>query len=363
MRLPQVHVGDLLRSLPEAIGAVSGVDVVELGPEVALEEVAHRLPDPCRHVDAVGHGQDLLVAQALPGVVGGDAVQLADGVGAVRESQREGRHVELADVAVDAAGQLQDAIHRDAAGALATVAVVERPGHSPDEFGVEALVAGGDGRVDREDAVGADPLERVVQRHSLGHERAGALHEQEGGVAFVQVPDRGRDAEGLERANAAGAEHQLLVEAHLAAADIEDVGDRPVRLGVVRYVRIQQEDRNAPCLDQPHRGVEVAPGQLDGDRERLAVLAEHAQDRQLGQVVVGVGMLLMAVGVDRLTKVAVLVQQAHADERHGHVAGGLDVVAGEDAEAAGVDAQALVEAVLGAEVADRAARRRSRTRG
>ena len=62
----------------------------------------------------------------------------------------------------------------------------------------------------------------------------------------------------------------------------------------------------------------------------------------------------MTVGVDRLAEVAVLVEEADADERHGHVAGGLDVVAGEDAEAAGVDAQALVEAVLGAEVGDRA---------
>ena len=54
-----------------------------------------------------------------------------------------------------------------------------------------------------------------------------------------------------------------------------------------------------------------------------------------------------------------LVEQADADERHGHVAGGLDVVAGEDAEAAGVDAEALVEAVLGAEVGDRAGERRA----
>ena len=38
----------------------------------------------------------------------------------------------------------------------------------------------------------------------------------------------------------------------------------------------------------------------------------------------------------------------------GHVAGGLHVVAGEHAEAARVDAQRLVEAVLGAEVGDRA---------
>ena len=39
----------------------------------------------------------------------------------------------------------------------------------------------------------------------------------------------------------------------------------------------------------------------------------------MGQVVVGVCVLLVAVGVDRLAEVAVLVEQAHADERHRHV--------------------------------------------
>ena len=45
----------------------------------------------------------------------------------------------------------------------------------------------------------------------------------------------------------------------------------------------------------------------------------------------------------------------------GHVAGGLHVVAGEHAQAAGVDAERLVEAVLRAEVGDRARRGRRRS--
>ena len=65
----------------------------------------------------------------------------------------------------------------------------------------------------------------------------------------------------------------------------------------------------------------------------------------------------MAVGVDRLAEVALAVQQADADERQRHVAGRLHVVAGKDAEAARVDAERLVEAVLGAEVGDRAVER------
>jgi hypothetical protein len=47
------------------------------------------------------------------------------------------------------------------------------------------------------------------------------------------------------------------------------------------------------------------------------------------------------------------VQQAHADQRHAQVAGRLEVVAGQDAEAAGVLRQHLGDAVLGREVGDR----------
>ena len=62
--------------------------------------------------------------------------------------------------------------------------------------------------------------------------------------------------------------------------------------------------------------------------------------------------VLVAVGVERLVKVALMVEQADADEGQAHIAGPLAVVAGKDSEAAGVDRQALMEAELGAEIGD-----------
>ena len=47
--------------------------------------------------------------------------------------------------------------------------------------------------------------------------------------------------------------------------------------------------------------------------------------------------------VDALPEVAAAVEQADADERDAELGRGLEVVAGEDAEAAGVDRQALVQ--------------------
>ena len=90
---------------------------------------------------AVGDGEDLLVAQTLPGAVGRYAVQLADCVGRVGEAQREGRHIKRADIPIDAASQFQDAVDGHTTGALAAVAVVERTGHSPDQIRVEAFIA------------------------------------------------------------------------------------------------------------------------------------------------------------------------------------------------------------------------------
>ena len=145
------------------------------------------------------------------------------------------------------------------------------------------------------------------------------------------------------------------MEPHLAAADVQDVGDRAIGLVVVGQVRVQEQDRDAADLGDPHRHDQVATGQRNADLERFAIRVRGVQQRQPTDVVVRVGMLLVAVRVDRLAEVALAVQEPDPDERQGHVAGRLHVVAGEDAEAAGVDPERLVEAVLGAEVGDRAA--------
>ena len=63
-------------------------------------------------------------------------------------------------------------------------------------------------------------------------------------------------------------------------------------------------------------------------------------------------MLLVPIGVDLLAEIAPPIEQADADERQRRVGCRLAVVAGQDAEAAGVDLHRLVNAELGAEVGD-----------
>src|SRR5262249_60930846 len=75
-------------------------------------------------------------------------------------------------------------------------------------------------------------------------------------------------------------------------------------------------------------------------------------DGEQVRVVVRVERGLAAVGLDGLAEVALLVEEPDADDGHAEVARGLQLVAGDVAEAAGVDREGLREAELHAEVGD-----------
>ena len=77
----------------------------------------------------------------------------------------------------------------------------------------------------------------------------------------------------------------------------------------------------------------VSPAEVDLDGDGLA--HETCRLRIDGLVVLG----LPPGRVEALREVAAAVEQADADERDAELGGGLQVVAGEDAEAAGVDRQ------------------------
>ena len=101
----------------------------------------------------------------------------------------------------------------------------------------------------------------------------------------------------------------------------------------------------------PHFHDELAARKRELDGEVAPVLL-HRLDRQVGELRVVVFGALAAFRVDRLHEVALPVKEPHADEGQLEIARRLAVIAREDAEAAGVERQALVHAELGAEVRD-----------
>ena len=298
-------------------------------------------------MDTVGDGQDLVLDDAVPCRIGGFRVQLAHGIGTIGQAQAEGGHVELAGVVVRPAPKLEDALHGHATG------VEQRPGNTSDEIDIEALVAGRDRGVDREHAVAPDLRPGILELYPGRDVLTGAFGKQERRVALVEMPDRRCQPQGADRPHAPDTEHEFLMQAHLPTADVQDVGDRPVLDRVLGDIRVQQQDRHPSDLSEPHRDGQVPTGELDRDGQRQAVLVLHPRQRQAAQVVVGVSVLLVAVGIDLLAEVTLAIEQPDPDERQGHVAGGFHMIAGQDAQSARVDPDRLVEAIFGAEVGDR----------
>jgi hypothetical protein len=77
--------------------------------------------------------------------------------------------------------------------------------------------------------------------------------------------------------------------------------------------------------------------------------------RQVVEIGIGIVRDLVAVVVDALGEIALAIEQADGDEGQAQIGGALAMVAGEDAQAAGIDRKALVEAELGAEIGDQVA--------
>jgi hypothetical protein len=137
--------------------------------------------------------------------------------------------------------------------------------------------------MDREHRVAADATQ-CLDRGQPGiacHQLPGALEQEERGMAFVEVPDGRPDPERPQGADAADAEHDLLREPHLAATDVQDVADRPVGGIVPRHVGVEQQERHAPDLRQPHRGAHLAIGKVDAHLECRPVAPSNATEGKL----------------------------------------------------------------------------------
>ncbi len=177
-------------------------------------------------------------------------------------------------------------------------------------------------------------------------------------MALVGVEDLGLGGAGeagvdAQGADAADAEQDLLPEPVLRGAAVQPVGDLAVVVGVALDVGVEQQQRDATDLRHPDLGQEVgAAGHRDRDGGPGAVLVAEQADRQLVGIEDGVLLQLPALSRERLLEVAGVVEQTDAYEGYAEVAGGLEMVAGEDAEAAGVLREHRADAELRREVGD-----------
>ena len=122
---------------------------------------------------------------------------------------------------------------------------------------------------------------------------------------------------------------------------------------VLRDVGVQQQQGNSADLCHPDpcaQRARLRHRQFDHHRGARGI-AEQPQ-RETLRIQRRVVLVLPAVRGQRLPEVAGAVVQADADQRQAQIGGGLEVVAGQDAQTAGVDRQHLGDAELHREVAD-----------
>ncbi len=296
------------------------------------QQLAERGIEPGADVHAVRDVTDrrlLAGPERRPHLARHLAVQIRDAVRVRGQPERERRHPEAGLVAETSELEQRLPVEAGGLGQLADVA--------HDEVLVELLVTGRDGRVRREDRRPAHMLEGVCRLHPLRRELAQPFDLQEGRVALVQVEDVRLDPERRERADTADAEQELLADPVLAVAAVERVRE-PLHLEQVERHRTDVLSPDG-CLDRLVR-------ELDRHRHRLT----HQADRVRVDPLVVLG--LPAVRVDLLPEVAAAVEQSDSHERDAELGCGLQMVAGEDPEAARVDRQPLVQPELHAEVRD-----------
>ena len=221
-----------------------------------------------------------------------------------------------------------------------------------DELKRKCVVAGRHGRVGREDRAAAHFVERAVERRSALDELTDSLQGDEGGVPFVQVPHRRLDAERAQHTHAADAEDDLLLDSRLAIAAVQAGRQLPIPRRVLLEVGVEQEQPDAADANAPHRRQHRAIAERHGGERWLAVPRNRRVDWRVGPFESFVVLLLPAFVRNALVEVALRVHEPDADQRHAEVAGLLAVIAGEHAQAAGIDGQRLVQRELRREVRD-----------
>jgi hypothetical protein len=163
----------------------------------------------------------------------------------------------------------------------------------------------------------------------------------------------GHLAERAHRPHAADADQDLLADAVVLVAAVEPVGDAAQVRVVLLDVGVEQQQRHAPDRRAPDPGVQHAPARhVHLDQHRGAGLVGEQVQRQSLGIEHRVGLELPPVQRERLAEVAGAVEQADGDQRDAEVRRGLEVVAREHAEAAGVVREHLRDAELHREVPD-----------
>ncbi len=183
-----------------------------------------------------------------------------------------------------------------------------------------------------------------------------ALQREEGGVAFVHVENLRADPELTQSPHTADSQHHLLPDAHLEIAAVKLGRDQTILGRVLRHVGVEEVKIDPADVQLPDLGVNLAVENLDRD-EDARVIPAHFAERQVMEILIQADGLLGAIAIDLLLEITVPIKQPDGDEVQIQIAGRFAMIAGKNAEAAGVVRDGFVEAELRREISDWALQR------
>ena len=352
VRLPQFAGSHLLKT---------GPDLRLAGPQVpvdrqhAVVQDAHLGGQPRGDMHPVGDvaDRDFLFApprpQAGPHAAADDSVEAGDRVGVAAEPEGEDRHAKrLVRILRIDASQADQRLVRQAQ------LVGQRSHVLFHHVRIEPVMSGGDRRVRREDPHRGRLAKRFVEAEAVFlHPLADEFQRSKGGMSFVHVDHARLDGQRLQGAGAADAEDDFLTDPRPLVAAVQPGRQMAVFVLVLGNVGVEQKEGNAAHVDPPDAREDLPAARRDRNDDGLSVRTKGRLNRQLGRLDLGVRFLLPALLVDALRKIALDVQQADADEGDAQVGRAFQVVAGQHAQAAGIDRQRLVDAEFGREVGGR----------
>src|SRR5208283_2592625 len=135
-------------------------------------------------------------------------------------------------------------------------------------------------------------------------------------MSFIQVTDFRLDAERAEQPPPANPKHNLLFQPQLRSAPIKLAGNAAVSREVRKVIAVEQVKMHPANLDLPGTQADRVTRQVKLQPQPLPVRLAQGRYGQLPGIVVREKGLLRSVLVEHLPKIALLVEQTHADDRN-----------------------------------------------
>src|SRR5438874_5831805 len=258
------------------------------------------------------------------------AVQFADAVGMAAQAQGQDRHAKWIGGVDSGLAEGEKFVEGQADFGRETAEIFAH------HFARERIVSGRHRSVGGENIGRSGNLEgRVKIEPLLRDETANPLQAEKCGVSFVHMKNFRLDSERVQRIDAADAEHNLLSHSHFEITAVKLRRDKPIFRFVLRNIGVEQIKPDAPDVKFPKAGVNIAVQNRHRHQQR-AIITLDFSDRQMMKVLIKTDRVLDSVLVDFLPEISVPIEQPDGDKVQIEIAGRFAMVAGENAEAAGI---------------------------